>query len=303
MYFFLAEPKPDGTRISTDAAEIRAMFFLASPKPLSHHNLNWLFSPPRKQNKMNKHLQALNIIGFLGMLAAHFFVGSFPLFGHTLEQGPSQFHSLFAPAAYVFKIWWFIFFLLAIFTFRQAGGLFQKGVAAPKYVAVIGWLFLVNCLCQVGWFFAWHNLQFGFSLLFMFGSLRYLSRIYLRLGKSARTEWAVILPFSIYLAWAVVSTFINVDMALLEFGRDGFGLPQGTWATVMIGALTLIGLAMLFRKGDTWFSLVLIWALVGIYIKRSGEAPVAETVATAAMIGMAVLLLASVSIGLLKFRR
>lgn len=252
---------------------------------------------------MNKTLQTLNILGFLGVLAMNFLAVSLPLFGRTPGDISDQFPSLFTPAGFTFSIWSVIYILLAIFIFRQAKGLFKKEGDAPAEVAVIGWLFFANCLLNMGWLFAWHSLEFGVSLVIMLGILTTLILIYRRFSAGPQMSWMVTLPFSIYLGWITVATIANASIFLIHTGWDGFGIAPATWAAIMIGAGTLIGLLMLWREKDTWYTLVLIWAFFGIYTKRSGDVPVEEVVVTAAMVGMVVLLLTSVMVGLLKFRR
>jgi hypothetical protein len=251
----------------------------------------------------NKHLQVLNIVGFLGVLTMNFLAVSLPLMGRTPGEISDLFPSLFTPAGFTFSIWSVIYILLAIFVFRQANGLFKKGKPAPESVSVIGWLFFINCLCNIAWLFAWHSLSFSLSFLLMLGILATLIIIYLKLRNFGGAHWLTTLPFSIYLGWITVATIANASVLLIDLEWDGFGIAGATWAAIMIGAGTLIGLGVLFRERDTWYVLVLIWAFFGIYSKRAGETPVVETVTTAAMVAAIVLLISSVSVGLLKFRR
>lgn len=252
---------------------------------------------------MNKHLQVLNIVGFIAVIAMNFLAVSLPLFGKTPGDISDQFPSLFTPAGFTFSIWSLIYILLAIFVFRQAKGLFQKGTDAPKVVGVIGWWFFLNCLFNVGWLFAWHSLQFGLSFLVMLCILGSLIVIYLKLKNHPLASWTSTLPFSIYLGWITVATIANASILLITVEWNGFGISPEDWAAIMIGAGALIGIMMLLREKDTWYALVLIWAFFGIFSKRSNAVPVVETVVSAAMIGMVALMIASVAVGLLKFRR
>lgn len=252
---------------------------------------------------MNKHLQILNITGLIAVIAMNFLAVSLPLFGKTPGDISDLFPSLFTPAGFTFSIWSVIYILLGVFIFRQANGLFTKDMAAPEDVGVIGWWFFANCLFNIAWLFSWHSLNFGLSMVLMLCILGTLIVIYLKLKNHGRAAWTTSLPFSIYLGWITVATIANASILLIHVGWDGFGLPEATWAAIMIGAGTLIGLAMLFREKDTWYTLVLVWAFFGIYSKRSNAVPVEETVTNAALIAMFALILVSVAVGLLKFRR
>jgi hypothetical protein len=54
-------------------------------------------------------------------------------------------------------------------------------------------------------------------------------------------------------------------------GWNRFGLSEQFWAGTMILTGIFISLSMLFRRGDYFFNLVVIWALFGIVIKRVAE--------------------------------
>jgi hypothetical protein len=96
------------------------------------------------------------------------------------------------------------------------------------------------------------------------------------------------LPFSIYLGWVSVATIANVSQVLFFFDWGGWGIPPAIWAVVMISIAVLLGLLMLARERDFAYSVVLVWALVGISVSQS-DTPV---VASAALIGAGVLSLA-----------
>ena len=100
---------------------------------------------------------------------------------------------------------------------------------------------------------------------------------------NGRRYW-VHLPFSVYLGWITVATIANSTALLVHWGLSGFWLGEINWTTIMISIATLIGLFFLWKKHDVPYSLVLIWALIGIIIARSNG-----TIVTAAYIGVALL--------------
>jgi hypothetical protein len=100
-----------------------------------------------------------------------------------------------------------------------------------------------------------------------------LAAIYWRLaiGKSnaSRAEKIFVhLPFSVYIGWITVALIANVAAALVSIGWDGFGLGAETWAIIAMGIALIITLMVVITRRDYAYSLVIIWALVGIAVKQ-----------------------------------
>jgi hypothetical protein len=135
-------------------------------------------------------------------------------------------------------------------------------------------LFILSGVFNVVWLFLWHYDQIVLSVALMFALLATLIAIYLRLGigKSSATlkeKVCVHLPFSVYLGWITVATIANVSSALVSIQWDGFGLASDTWAVLVIAVALLITLAVIATRKDIAYSLVLVWALIGIAVNQS----------------------------------
>ena len=120
-----------------------------------------------------------------------------------------------------------------------------------------------------------------------------LITIYQRLGigrggVSSGVKWFVHTPFSIYLGWITVATIANVTALLVSIGWDGFGISEVFWTVGMIFIATLIGQKMLNSRGDIAYSLVIIWAFIGIILKQKD---VEQNIVIAASIGIVLILL------------
>lgn len=245
---------------------------------------------------MGKQYQLLNILGFIAVLTMNYLAVALPLNGKTPGDISDLYPTLFTPAGFTFSIWSVIYLLLLFFLVKQAKNLFKPGQSAPRFVQVIGPWFFINCTANAVWLVAWHHLQFGLSLAIMLGILATLLQIYLRLGigrsKPPTGEWfSVHLPFSIYLGWITVATIANVSVLLTSREWDEFGLAPETWATIMVAAGTLIGLAVLFTRRDAAYGLVLVWAFFGIWSARKEEVPAVESVVMTTLAAMIVLIL------------
>ena len=120
--------------------------------------------------------------------------------------------------------------------------------------------------------------------------------IYLRLdiGRTAinaAEKWAVNVPFSTYLGWITVATVANATSVLYHLQWNGFGISPEIWAVLMIGAATIICLAVILTRSDVAYSLVLIWALIGIAVKQGDRSQIVAAMAVAMALVIAIALI------------
>ncbi|MGQ9890006.1 MAG: tryptophan-rich sensory protein [Aggregatilineales bacterium] len=227
---------------------------------------------------MNKDLlrQIFTIFAFAGTVAVNGLANALPLNGQTTGAISDRFPVYFVPAGYVFSIWGVIYLLLLGFTVFQA----LPSQRENPLLRRIGYWFVVGSVANSAWIFLWHYEQFGLTLLAMVGLLATLIAIYLRLNigraaVSAATRWLVHLPFSVYLGWITVATVANVTTVLYIANWDGFGLSAEAWALIMLVAGGLIASAMIATRRDVAYTLVILWAYIGIVVKQSGTPEVA----------------------------
>ena len=77
------------------------------------------------------------------------------------------------------------------------------------------------------------------------------------------------IPFSVYLGWISVATIANVTTLLVHWGWTGGPLREATWAAFLVGIAMGLGLYMVRTRRDFAYALVIIWAFVGIILKRN----------------------------------
>jgi hypothetical protein len=124
----------------------------------------------------------------------------------------------------------------------------------------------------------------------------------LGIGKTSTTlkeRLFVHLPFSVYLGWITVASIANVASALVSIQWDGFGLANDTWAVLVIAVALIITLAVIATRKDVAYSLVLVWALIGIAVNQSTYQNIVTT-ATASAIIIIVTLVAFLAVSKLK---
>ncbi len=110
----------------------------------------------------------------------------------------------------------------------------------------------------------------------------------LEIGNSTRSKSEKIVVhscFSVYLGWITVATIANVTTVLVYYQWDGFGIDPEIWTIVMIAIASVIGIYFTWGKEDYLYTIVIIWALYGIYLKRS-QAQDVPAIVWSAQIGM-----------------
>lgn len=220
------------------------------------------------------------IIVFLAAIATiivNIIANVLPLNGLNTGEISDRFQIFFVPAGYVFSIWGLIYLGIIAYAIYQVLPTQREN---PRLQS-IGYIFVLSCLANITWLFLWHYEVFNFTLVAMLALLFSLIAIYLRLdiGRSevsSAEKWAVHVPFSIYLGWITVATIANATQLLYYLGWDGWGISPETWTVIMLAAGVIISALMSITRADVAYSLVLVWAYIGIAVKHS-ETPVVST--------------------------
>ncbi len=209
-------------------------------------------------------LRILNLIGLIIVLTMNGLANGLPLNGKTTGELSALYPNYFVPAGFTFSIWGVIYLFLIAFV------IFQFTKQSTESVRKIGLLFLVSCLANGSWIAAWHYEYVGLSLAIMLLLFFSLLFIYLRLNialekVSAAKKWLLHIPFSLYLGWITVATIANTTALLVDYGWNGWGIAEPTWAGIMILVAGAIGAFVVRSRQDVFFGLVLLWAFFGIW--------------------------------------
>ncbi len=242
-------------------------------------------------------LKTLNLIAFLATVAVNALANALPINGKTTGELSDLYPNLFVPAGMTFSIWGVIYLLLAIFTVYQ---ITTPNRNAAGFLERIGPLFILASAANIVWIFLWHYQRVPASLAAMLVLLGSLMAIYLRLGiglqaSSWREKLLVQLPFSVYLGWITVATIANVTAVLVYIGWNRFGASEELWTVVVLVVAALITLAVLLTRNDLFYALVVLWAFLGILLKRLAvDSPPSRAILVTLWIAMA-----AVGLGLL----
>ena len=244
-----------------------------------------------------------NIVAFVLTVVVNGLAGSTTILGgKNTAQVSDAYPTLITPAGYVFAIWGIIYVLLGVFVVFQALPS-QKG---KDYQKKIDWLFILSSLFNIVWLFLWQSEYLGWSVVVMFLLLASLIMVYLRLniGKSPvslREKLAVHVPFSVYLGWITIASIANVAAALVSVNWDGFGISLETWAALVLIVALAVTLLVVATRRDVAYGLVIVWALVGIAVRQSGNQNIVIIAEASAAI-VAIALAASILLDKLRCR-
>jgi len=249
------------------------------------------------KTKIKPILQISNIIAVIATIIVNALANILPIGGKYTGELSDNIPNLFVPAGITFSIWGVIYILLILFAIYQARDLFRKEKIEMPYIEQISFLFILVSLFNICWIFLWHYEQVTISLLVMVLLFLSLLGIYLRLdiGRrevSLKEKIMVHVPFSVYIGWITVATIANVTAVLVTVNWDGFGISEEIWTMLVLIIATIITILILATRKDIAYSAVIIWALLGIYIKRIGDDPiygVQTQIANTALLGIIII--------------
>ena len=212
-----------------------------------------------------------NMLAYVVVVAVNSIAGAVGINGLKTGDVSNRFDTLIAPAGYVFGIWGVIYLLLLGYVIYQ----FSSRRSWAGFQSKIGPLFIVSCIINVCWLLLWHYLLITASLALMLGLLLTLITIYIRLGVGLERvglveRLFVHLPFSVYLGWITVATIANVAATLVFLGHNQIILGAVNWTILVIAVAVAITGVVLWTRRDVAYAAVLVWALVGVYVRQAG---------------------------------
>jgi benzodiazapine receptor len=231
------------------------------------------------------------ILSVAATIVINILANALPLNGLNTGEISDRFQVYFVPAGYVFSIWGLIYIGLIAYAVFQV---LPSQRENPRLRAT-GYLVALSGLANIAWIFLWHYEYFAWTLVAMISLLILLIAIYLRLGigktkVSTAENWAVRVPFSVYLGWITVATAANITDVLYYLKWGGLGISPEVWFLIVLAAVIVIsGLVSLTRR-DIAYNLVILWALVGIAVKHSSITLVMVASLVSAVIVAAILI-------------
>ncbi|MDD4382446.1 MAG: tryptophan-rich sensory protein [Candidatus Dojkabacteria bacterium] len=226
----------------------------------------------KTKDKKSLILKIATAASVLVMFVVNTLANTIPINGMTTGAVSDSIKIFFVPAAYVFSIWGLIYLGIVLYLFLM----FKKYENFDKKISL--WV-IIGSLANAGWIFLWHYELIYSSVILMLVLLGSLIAIHLEMNKEKVSIWKR-LPFNIYLGWISVATVANIAGALYLANWNGFGISGEIWSAIMIIIATTLGLIAAIKKNYA-YTLVILWALIGILVRFSG---VSDIVAVTSLI-------------------
>ena len=224
-------------------------------------------------------LQVGNIILVIATIIINSLANVLPIGGKYTGELSDNIPNLFVPTGLTFAIWGVIYILIIIFSIYLGRDFLKVEKTTIPFLEKISYFFILASIANILWIFLWHYEQVLLSLIAMILLFVSLLAIYLRLniGKekvSIEDKLFIHVPISVYLGWITVATIANVTAILVTINWDGFGLSEDIWTIIVILVAMIITILVLLKRKDYAYSGVIIWALLGIFLKRITDDPV-----------------------------
>lgn len=211
-------------------------------------------------------------VSVIAMFVVNALANILPINGMTTGALSDAIPIYFVPAGYVFSIWGLIYAGLVVYMISM----FTNFTKEDK--AIYPWV-IVSSLANTAWIFLWHYQLVYVSVIAMVIILASLIAISTILGKTKKDSLLKTLPFNIYLGWISVASIANISAALYVANWNGFGISPEIWSAIMIAIATGLAVYAIFKKTYS-YSLVILWAIIGILVKFSGLSNPVEIAST-----------------------
>ncbi len=197
-----------------------------------------------------------------------------PLNGATSGEISDFYPSMFTPPGYVFSIWSVIYSLLIITAYYQIRSS-QRDMPYLKWTA---FFYVIGGIINTLWLTIFHLAYTDVAiylvtpvLIFTFLFIGLVTYIKLGIGimeVPISEKLGIHLPISVYIGWVSLASIANTASVLnVAIPAIPSGI-QEMWTAVVIVIALLITLLMLILRKDIAYSLVVIWATVGIGLKQ-----------------------------------
>lgn len=215
-----------------------------------------------------------NLVLLIVMVTINALAVILPLNDQTTKEISDNYPILFTPSGITFSIWGLIYLLLFVYISYQIYLAFY-GNKKFEIHYLDHLLFAVTCLLNSIWIFAWHYDLIILSVFIMILLLLTLIWLNERIEKlnlrQTKEIFAIKIPINIYLGWISVASIANIGAMLNKFNWNGFGISENVWVIILIGLATIIAAIMLIKKNSFSYSMVIVWAFIGIIIERSSQ--------------------------------
>ncbi len=233
--------------------------------------------------------QILVIVATAGVIFVNYLAATGVVNNKTTGELSDKYTTGITPAGYAFSIWSLIYLGLIAFTIYQA----LPSNTDNKFFKKIRTAYILNCVANSAWIYAWHYELVPVSLLIMLvllGTLIFINTVLIDTETTAELITTRI-PFNIYFGWITVATILNFAITFVYFNVQVSATVGSIIGAVLIFAATAIGVILRFKISSVFYPLTIAWGLTAIAVKQSGD----TFVVVAAAIGVIALLISALA--------
>lgn len=257
-----------------------------------------------------KNQSVFHVIGFILVIAVNFMAVWLPINGQRTGTVAEKYANLLIPAGFTFSIWGVIYLALLGFTIYQLWLAFWGDYPQElsRLMTQMRHWWMVSCIANACWLFAWHYEMLPLSMLLMLLLLAALIiiRHNFAIGDTSahwRERLFIHFPFSLYLGWVSFALVGNITALMVYWGWNGQGISQVAWSVLMISLCAGVSVYMILQHHNIIYGLANVWALYGIILKRKDVNIITEHVVIQAAIVAIGLIAVAISWKLYRERR
>lgn len=196
-----------------------------------------------------------NLLAFVAVVVINILATLGVLGGVTTRDVSYMYKSLLTPADYAFSIWSVIYVLIAIMVYQQM----CKDEVREKLCN----LFMISCILNIGWIFAWQFKAIGISFVLILLLLLDLILIMRKMKEDVNLPSSAI---GLYTGWINVAMLANLGTLFVKNGWSLFGWEASITAVVGLTFGILWISCFLYMYTNVFYALGAIWGYLGIFI-------------------------------------
>ncbi len=212
-------------------------------------------------------LSILTVVATISTIAFNALAGTGKLLGVLTNEVSDKYPTVLTPAGYAFSIWGLIYFGLIAFTIYQ---LLPSKLVRLRSVRT---LYIVSCIINCAWLYAWHSYAIGICVVLIFALLATLAYINVKLkaAESAREALFTKAPFGIYFGWVTAASIVNFVIYLRSIDVQLTASAWNILGCIFIVIALIAAVIVRVKLRNFVYPLAVAWAATGIAIEQQGN--------------------------------
>jgi len=234
-------------------------------------------------------LKSLLILSYLLMIIMNVLANTLPLGGRNTGEISASYPTLFTPAGFTFSIWGLIYLVLGFSVFNLV---IKETTDFDALHISISVLIIISSLLNIGWLFAWHHDRILLSSVVMILLFLTLMAAYILSARLVPLYQGMI---GLYFGWISVALIANIAITFVAYDIVPLNLSEVLWfIMIIITGVVIASITILFST-NIIYSLVFVWAYVGIFMRYYDSSNIIRTEALILM-SSAILVLSAITI-------